>query len=520
MDMVLVNGNVITMGLPNKREQAVAITDGRITKVGSTQAVRESASETARLIDLHGRTLMPGLIDSHMHGFLTGMTLGSARLETATTVDEVCERLHERARAASPGAWVYGMGCAPWALAEGRFPTLDELDHAVPKNPVYVSAITFHSGATNSEGLAAIGMDLARHGVEKDSAGRATGAFVSDDTHFDAARVAFGAQSDAEIAQVYSRVADFVVSRGVTTLHTLDGMFVENDRDVYVLLEIASRLPVHTLLMYQTMDVQRVLELGLPRIGGCLTIDGAGFEHTALMYEPYSDAPWTCGDCYIEGSRVRSFVKEAHEAGLQIGMHAIGDKAIDILVKAYADALEAAPRDDCRHRVEHFSIPTEWAVANAQRMGLALPMQPIFSWLWDRTENSEYVRLLGRERADRSEALAQLSDRGMAISGGSDSPVTDVCPLLGIHAAANHPHPARRVSVEDALRMFTINAAWVGFEEQQKGTIEVGKLADLVILDRDPYQEPEHISEFAVEMTITEGKIVYERPKTVLDQDS
>ena len=149
-------------------------------------------------------------------------------------------------------------------------------------------------------------------------------------------------------------------------------------------------------------------------------------------------------------------------------------------------------------------------------MGLSLPMQPIFSWLWDRQADSEYARLFGRERADRTEPFAALCNLGMVISGGSDSPVTDVSPLAGIHAAANHPHPQRRVSVEDALRMFTVNGAWVGFEEQQKGTIEVGKLADLVVLDRDPYREREHIAEFVVEMTITEGRTVYERPESDL----
>ena len=166
-----------------------------------------------------------------------------------------------------------------------------------------------------------------------------------------------------------------------------------------------------------------------------------------------------------------------------------------------------------RHRIEHFSIPTDWAIAEARRMGLSLPMQPIFSWLWDRQADSEYARLFGRDRADRTEPLATLCDLGMVISGGSDSPVTDVSPLAGIHAAANHPHPRRRVSVEDALRMFTVNGAWVGFEEQQKGTIEVGNSGRPRSVGPDPYREREHIAEFVVERTITEGRTVYERPK-------
>ena len=277
-----------------------------------------------------------------------------------------------------------------------------------------------------------------------------------------------------------------------------------------MLLRIAPDLPVHTVLMYQTMDVQRVLDLGLPRIGGCLTIDGAGFEHTALMYEPYSDVPSTCGDQYISDEQIRAFVREAHAAGLQIGMHAIGDRAVDILTAAYAEALKESPREDARHRAEHFYCPRPVSIERAEKYGFALPMQPVFSWLWD-VPGGPYERFWGPERSAMSEPFAELCKRGMVVSGGSDSPVTEVAPLVGIHGAVNNPRESRRVSVEDALRMFTINGAWVAFEEKEKGTLEVGKLADIVVLDRDPYREPDHIKEFAVEMTITEGRVVYER---------
>ena len=520
MDTLLVNGNVITMASPNVREQAIAISDGTIVQVGDSSAVRKSASDGARIFDLHGMTVLPGLTDSHMHCFITGLSLVSARLEDAHSVADVCERLREAARDAEPDAWVYALGCQPWALAEHRYPTLEELDRVAPRNPVYIAAVTFHSGATNSRGLELIKPDLAEPGVEKDEAGRPTGAFLSDVTHFHAASVAYGALSNDEIASLYEHTAQFVASRGVTTLHCLDGQFIDGDRDVLVLLEKSHLLPVHMHVMYQTMDVKRVQELGLPRIGGCLTIDGAGFDHTALMYEPYSDAPWTCGDCYIEESRVQAFVKEAHEAGLQIGMHAIGDRAVDILVRAYAEAMDSVPRWNCRHRAEHFYVPSEWAIDEAQRLGLVLAMQPVFPWLWDREEHLDYERFWGRERADRAEPFARLIERGFVVCGGSDSPVTEVDPLLGIHAAANHPHPARRVSVEDALRMFTVNAAYAEFREREKGSLEVGKQADLVVIDRDPFVQTEHIRESVVELTMKGGEVSYLREGGALESST
>lgn len=511
MDTILVNGNVITMALPNKREQAIAIDDGRVVKVGSNDFVRKLANGNTRVLDLAGKTVMPGLTDSHLHCFLTGLSRTAVGLNEARSIADVCEQVRDRVREAAPGEWVYAAGCAPWNLAERHFPTMDDLDRVAPHNPVYISAVTFHSGATNTRGFELIDPDLTLAGIGRGAEGKPNGWFLSDDTHFAAARVAYGSMTNEQIADLYRAAASFASGRGCTTLHCLDGQFIDDDRDVMVLLDVASQLPVRVHVMYQTMNVKRVLELGLPRVGGCLTIDGAGFDHTALMYEPYTDAPETCGDCYIPEAQVQAFVKEAHEAGLQIGMHALGDKAVDILVRAYSKAMEAFPREDCRHRVEHFYVPSDWAIEEAERLGLALPMQPAFPWTWDRVQESDYARIWGRERADRAEPFARLYERGLVVSGGSDSPVTPIDPLLGIHAAANHPHPARHVPVEEAIRMFTLNAAWVEFAEREKGTIEAGKLADLVVVDGDPFRETQRIKDFVVESTIKGGEVTFTR---------
>jgi predicted amidohydrolase YtcJ len=394
-------------------------------------------------------------------------------------------------------------------LKEERFPTMSELDQVSSDHPVFICAVTFHSSAVNTKGFEQISIDPNMQGVEKDSAGRPTGSFLSDDSHFFASAKALGSLTDKELSDLFQQVANFAAARGVTTMHCLDGQFVEGDRDVYVLHKIQTQLPIHTVIMFQTNEVKKVLDLGLPRIGGCLTIDGAGFEHTALFYEPYSDRPDLYGQLYIPEKTIESFVSKAHQAGLQIGMHAIGDKAVDILIRAYQKAQEEYPQEDMRHRVEHFITPSDWAMNTAVQMGLALPMQPVFPFLWDIPENSEYARLLGPDRANRLEPFIEIQKRGLIISGGSDSPVTEINPLLGIHAGVNMPNPVRRVSVEEALRMFTINGAWVGKEEKEKGTIESGKLADLVVIDGDPYREPDRIKDFAIKYTIAAGRVVY-----------
>jgi predicted amidohydrolase YtcJ len=511
MDMILVNGNVITMAVPNKREQAIAIDNGKIVKVAPNWAIEPMGGADTKIIDLQGRTVLPGFIDSHMHASLTGLCLNSVQLLNATSVAEVCEQINEHTKNTSPDKWVFGTLCIPWNLKEKCFPTRTELDNVSEGHPVYIASVTFHSGAANTKAFEYINIDPGLTGVDKDPlSGQPTGAFLTDESHFYAANKAYGTMTDEDIEICYQATADFAVSRGVTTIHCLDGQFLEEDRDVLILHSMQHKLPIHTLIMWQTMDVKKVLEFGLPRIGGCLTLDGTGFEHTALMYEPYADEPEVYGTLFIPEKTVESFVLEAHKAGLQVGMHTVGDRAVDILVRAYEKAQQSHPREDMRHRVEHFIMPTDWALDKAVELGLALPMQPAFPYLWDNPEASENVRLLGPERRNRLEPFQDILKRGGIISGGSDSPVTEINPLLGIHGAVNNPNSIRNVPVEEALRMFTTNGAWVGREEHLKGTIEPGKLADLVILDRDPYKEPEHIKDFRVVQTVVEGKIVYE----------
>lgn len=508
-DKKFVNGHIVTLDPSVPKASAVAISRGRIGCVGSNEEVLRHGSDGAEIIELGGRTVVPGLIDSHVHAFATGMFDIAADLRGASSVGEVCAALTRQARIEGRVPWALGMGCSPWLLQEKRFPTVAELDEAVPDRPVYVCSSTFHSGATNSAGLKVL-----EHILPASSLGAAAdkrGWFLDDESHFAAARLAFGSLADEQIALLYRSVASRAASKGVTTLHCLEGQFVEGDRDVLTLHAIAESLPVNVVLMYQTMDVQRVLDLGLPRIGGCLTVDGACFEHTACFYEPYVDRPDTCGCLNYSEEVVRDFVMEAHRAGLQIGMHAIGDRAIDVLVRAYAAAQALHPRLDCRHRVEHFQAPSDEALAIAHDLRLALPMQPIFSYLWDRKGADHYVAAFGPSRAERMEPFADLLQRGLRVAGGSDSPVTEIDPLLGIQAAVNNPRPSRRVPVDAALRMFTTEAAWVGREEDVTGTISVGKRADLAVLGADPFVESGAIHEIPIEMTICGGEIVFSR---------
>lgn len=511
MDLALINGNVITMTRQGERAEAIAVKDGRIALVGDSATVRKAAGNGAEIVDLGGRTLLPGFIDSHVHAFATGLGLVAADVLGASTVADICQAISEQAAVTPVGQWVFALNCTPWNLREGRYPTRQELDAASPDHPALVCSATFHSSASNSVGLAAIMEGGRRRGwrQSRDEV-RAHGWFLSDEDHLEAARTAFGSLSDATIADLYGRVGAQAASKGVTTVHCMEGQFIEGDRDVTVLQTVASRLPVNTVLYYQTMDVQRAVDMGLSRVGGCVMVDGACFEHTACFYDPYLDAPDSCGTLNYTEGEVERFITEAHDAGLQVSMHAIGDRAIDLLVQVYVRTLERRLRPDHRHRIEHFQAPTDWALEQVARLGIAVGAQPIFSYLWDQPGRSDYARQFGVERASRMEALASYERNGVLVAGGSDSPVTRIDPLLGVHSAVNNPGANRRLSVDGALRLFTTNGAAIAHEESIKGTVEVGKIADLVVLSGDPFARPECIKDLVVELTIRGGIVTFD----------
>jgi predicted amidohydrolase YtcJ len=305
---------------------------------------------------------------------------------------------------------------------------------------------------------------------------------------------------DAAIAKAHSV--------GITTLHALEGGSAGDNETAEDFLGRIPSLPLRFVFFYQTTDVERALELGLPRIGGCILLDGDVGPRTAALSEPYVDDPDCYGTLYYSQEEIDAFVQEAHRAGLQVAMHAVGDAAVEQALNAYQAALAAHPRDDHRHRIEHCEVIREEQIERARRLGVALAIQPPFNHYWDHTT---YYASIGEERASRVDPVATLMRPGLLVAGGSDSTVTPLGPLIGVHAAVNHSLPAERVSVRQALALYTINAARIAFQEGDRGSLEVGKLGDLVVLGRDPFEvEPDQIKDIPVEMTVIGGDVVYD----------
>jgi len=238
-------------------------------------------------------------------------------------------------------------------------------------------------------------------------------------------------------------------------------------------------------------------------------------SHTAALHEPYADNPSSSGVLYFTDEKLREFVLEAHKNGLQIAMHAIGDRAVDQLLDAYENALNKHPRKDHRHRIEHIEVPTADEVKRCKELGIVLSIQPAFVYYWDM--KNFYEARLGIQRAHRIHPYRFFLSEGILIGGGSDAPVTPIDPIIGIHAAVNHLIPSHSINVLEALRLFTIDAAKLAFQEKTVGSIEEGKLADIVVLSENPMTvKRERLKEIKVEATVKNGQVTYQSPRISL----
>jgi predicted amidohydrolase YtcJ len=334
----------------------------------------------------------------------------------------------------------------------------------------------------------------------------------------------YGQIEDATRIKAFHQASELAVQHGITTVHALEGGSADGhgwlpERDVEVLLQVQQDLPVRTVIYYQTTDVHSVLELGLSRIGGCVYIDGAYGEHTAALLDPYADDPTTRGALYFSDQELKDCVERAHRTGLQVSMHAIGDAAIEHLLNAYERALAKFPRADHRHRIEHFSLPTADQIKRAARLEVAVAMQPNFALMPEAGAADDHqfasLRFLGRERFERRHPYRRIVDAGILVAAGSDSDAGPMGPLLGIHAVVNHPDEDRRLAVYEALTLYTKNGAKIAFEEKEKGTIEAGRLADLVVLGENPLKVPAtSLQDISVDMTLVGGQVVYDSVST------
>lgn len=306
----------------------------------------------------------------------------------------------------------------------------------------------------------------------------------------------------------FTAACEAAMKQGITSLHCLEGgEFGPGDTRFVVANQ--AKLPIATIVWNQVMDIEETLELGLSRIGGCICADGAISAYTAAFLEPYSNQPDNYGTLNFTQREMDDFIMEAHKAGLQATIHCEADRAIEQVLSAMEKAIAAHPRPDHRHRIEHCEVPTDDQIERMARAGIIASLQPAF-FPYLMTDMDDYERRLGPERVRKIQPYRTLLERGVRMCGGSDCPITPYSPLEGIQAAVMHPVKQERLSPLEAIRLFTIDAAYSGFDEQERGSIEVGKTADFVVLREDPTQAvPESIGSIEVDKVYVAGIPVY-----------
>jgi len=268
-------------------------------------------------------------------------------------------------------------------------------------------------------------------------------------------------------------------------------------------------------LFYSTLDTSEIIRNNLSRIGGDIFLDGSFQSQNAALYNAYSDNRNSFGNLYFTEDELKDFIRHSTDLNLQIAIHAVGPRAIDLLLKCFNESLNEEELKKSRNRIEHFELPLPEHLSTVKQLHLILAMHPIYELYYDSKETSSMIETrLGKERSLQTNPFKQIVEEGIIIAGCTDSDVLPPNPLYGIHAAVNHPNLESRISPWEALKMFTYNGAYSIFQENQKGTLEIGKAADFIVLSDDILSIPHNeIKNITVISTYKSGKLLYTKEK-------
>ncbi len=537
-DHVLVNARVHTLDPADSIVEAVAVAGGRVAAVGTSAEMRQLASAGTAVEDLDGAAVVPGLIDAHNHLLATGIMLGQVQLYDCRSLGEVLDRVAAEVAETPAGGWIVGRGWDESLLAEGRHPTRHDLDRVAPGHPVVLHRV-WNKLTCNSAALSAAGIGRERPdppadvlyagSFERDERGEPTGLFrdrakdlITD--HLPAPTEDELVAAIATACRAYNRV-------GLTGVAD-PGLYPDQIR-AYQRTRREGALTIRTDLLLAAWGFgppedevgleERFRALGvtggfgddLLRLEGIkLMPDGGISDRTARMSEPYLDEPENRGTWVVEPGRLVERIRWVHDLGWPMDIHTCGDEAQATVVRAYAAAQEAAPKPWLRHRVHHAYFPTpETLRLMAEHRIPALVSSPFLANLGE-----GFVNSLGEARAARAMPMRTYLDAGVPLAGSSDSSITDFNPWVGIHAAVarrtvagRELGPNERLTPAEALRSYTRGGAYATGLEGIKGSLEPGKLADLVVLDRDPLAiDAEELREVRPVATMLGGEWVYD----------
>ncbi|MBD3254304.1 MAG: amidohydrolase family protein [Candidatus Lokiarchaeota archaeon] len=532
-DYVFFGGTILTMAENFPNVEAVGIKGDKITSVGTLEDVMRMMDSNVKKINLKGKALLPGFIDSHFHIVAILFYYINLDLSNVKSVKELQDLIKKAVREKGPGEFILGLDLNEERFTNSKeqvFPTKHDLDQVAPENPVFLLRYDGHIGVANTKCLDFIGITKETASPEggeiRKKDGIPTGILTENATGLVISKVPIPDSKD--IMDAASKAYKDLAKEGITTIHGI----VELDKEGGVANLGGIEVPLLTTVKPEVLqDWYGIVYTAKPkklkrkmkpplhegkidgkfRIG-CLKswLDGTFGAATALMHEPFTDQPDKTGFTVINEEILYERMVKAHNLGFQIAIHAIGDKANRKVVDLYQKLLIEYPREDHRHRIEHASLLTDDVIKDVKKLGLVLSCQPPFL-------NSEYTWLekrIGEERCKYVYPYKTLVENNIIVAAGSDGPVEKPSVVEGLHALVNRNNliAEQRISMKDALKMYTINGAYAAFEEEVKGTIESGKLANLVILNKNPLEvSKDDVKSLEVIETIIRGKSVYKK---------
>ncbi|WP_336862630.1 amidohydrolase [Peribacillus frigoritolerans] len=525
---VIISSNTVFTGLSDQPEPAsIAIKDNKIVAIGTEEEIKHCAGEHTKIYQFKDQLIMPGFHDFHLHIMQGAVALNSVNLFAARSEDEALEMIGEFAESKPENQWVIGFTWDAGYWDTQQLPTRHSLDHILPNRPALMFHAEGHYAWVNTKALEIA--NITRHSenpfygiIGKDENGEPNG--ILYEKAMDAViRHAFNF-SNSQKNEIFSNFLAHAASLGVTAVNDLHGLKTIESLDVFKEFEDNGKLTTrihlwpalngdlgHSKQLRETYQSDKLRVSGLKQF-----IDGVITARTAYLLEPYADQPETRGETSFPPETIKKWVFAADKEGFSIRFHAIGDGAIRLALDAYEEAQKTNGKRDSRHSVEHIEVIHPDDIHRFSELGVTVSMQPDHLAM---SERGVYTEQIGAEREKYVFSINTLQKTGAKLAFGTDFPIDILNPLLQIYRAVTridssgktvwHPHEC--ITLAEALKAYTSGPAYGTFREQELGTLEAGKLADIIVLERNPFEVlVEEIPDIKVLLTIVDGQVVYD----------
>ncbi len=532
-DTVLVRGKIWTENPQQPQAEALAISGDRIVSVGSAEEVMKWAGPTTNIVELGGKRVLPGFNDSHVHFVDGGAGLASVQLRDARTQAELRKRIGDFAAKQAKGVWILNGEWDHERWTPAVLPTHELIDSVSADNPVFVERLDGHMALANALAMKLAGInketkDVAGGVIVRDADGRPTGIFK--DAAQELITKVIPPESEAQIRAAVEAAEQYAAENGVTSVQDMSAapeifrVYQELWHEGQLRVRISGHQPLTAWKRLAATGIMANFGNDMLHIGGLKGFaDGSLGSTTAWFFQPYLDAPNTSGIASDELSKpdeMYANILQSDRAGLQVAIHAIGDRANNTILNFYERVEKENGARDRRFRIEHAQHLQKSDIARFATLGVVASMQPYHAI----DDGRWAAKRIDEERIKGMYAFRSLLDTGAKLAFGSDWPVAPMVPLMGIYAATTrrtldgkNPNgwvPEQKISVAEAVHAYTVGSAYAEKEEAVKGSLEVGKLADIVVLTEDIFKiEPADIENVKVEMTVFGGRVIYQRQK-------